>query len=302
MILEINNSIGFQNESIETTTRIKQIINDVNIETSDILDMKILISKILEFTLPEFQKIYTSDLKCFLTEALARPSIEVMWVKSLKGNLQQEALFRFLDLAENQKITFPLYKHMLSLIQQDIEKWMKQGKNEIFKYSINAYPKDVLDSNFIDLMNNFPYSNRLVIELTEKKEWSEESIEILKDIQGKTWIRIALDDINPIPSDVNWTMDTLKKCKKKKLILDLGKIDGPYFQYLAKEDNYRGLKSRILEDYNNSWIKNFIIEYIETEQQFIFAKQLDADEELKELGIRFWYQGFYFKENKKTIS
>jgi hypothetical protein len=47
-------------------------------------------------------------------------------------------------------------------------------------------------------------------------------------------------------------MDTLNKCRDAECTLDLGKIDGPYFQYLADNNNYIGLKHRILEDYQKS--------------------------------------------------
>jgi len=279
------------NERVELSQNIMKIINDIHKKSSEILDIGSLVYYVLNNTKAEFQNIYSDSQKCFLVEALARPCPDIIWVDKTQYNRQIEALIRLLSLLEETWETFQLFKHMLGLI--DIEMNKKWG---IHKYSINAYPDDILDQDFLELIDNFKHPEQLVIELTEKEEWSIESLQILKQIQEKYGIRIALDDINPVASESNYTMDTLDKCRNIGCILDLWKIDGPYFQYLYKNKNFIWLESRIQEDFYKSGIKNFIIEWIETEDQFNFAKQLEQNQEFKDLGIRFWYQGFYFKD------
>lgn len=271
---------------------IMTIIEKISIQTWEIVSIDELIKYILETTTGKFQKIYNHKKECFLIEALARPNIEAMWVDKNEKNPQIIALLDFLKLIEKTDTTFLLFEHMLGLIENEI----KKSANNKIKYSINAYPEDILDPNFLQLIEEFPYPEKLVIELTEKEKWSDGAIQKLYFIQEEYHIRIALDDINPNPSELNYTMDTLNKCKYTKLTLDLGKIDWPHFQELAQKDDYDWLKARILDDFHESWIQNVIIEYVETEEQFIFAKQLENDKDLQDLGIRIWYQWFYFDD------
>ncbi len=254
---------------------------------------------ILKNTHAEFEKIVSSIKdKSDLTEALARPDFNC--IPHIRDNLlietwqkEKEALHYLLNLTEKNNLTFELFLHNLYLVEKEIENNQKIHK----KYSINAYPADIEHPYFLQSIENFKYSKYLVIELTEKYQWSNLSIEKLKYVQEKYWVEIAMDDIHPIPTKENMSMDSLQKFQELWLRIDRHKMDGPFFQEMfqvyhdASPENYKNfieLMNDIITSYD---MKKITIEWIETQQQYDFALQLESEFP----DVEFRYQGFFFK-------
>ncbi|MGB2111404.1 MAG: hypothetical protein ACPHY8_06385 [Patescibacteria group bacterium] len=86
-----------------------------------------------------------------------------------------------MDLVEKNNLTFDLFAHNLLLVKNEIE----ATKHVYKKYAVNAYPADIEHPYFIQSIQNFEYSKYLVIELTEKHQWSKVAIENLKYVQEK---------------------------------------------------------------------------------------------------------------------
>ncbi len=254
---------------------------------------------ILNNTNIELENIISSRWdKASLTEALARPdfnyiphirddtSLEI-WQK------EKQALHYLLDLVEKNNLTFELFLHNLYLIEKEIE----NNPNQFKKYSVNVYPEDIEHPYFIQAIKKFKYSHLLVIELTEKNKWTDVSVNKLKYVQEKYWLEIAMDDIHPIPTKENMSMDSLQKFQELGLRVDRHKIDGQFFQEMYNQYNTSATKdsnifivlmSHIINSYE---MKKVTIEWIETQQQYDFALKLES--EFPE--IEFRYQWFFFK-------
>jgi EAL domain-containing protein (putative c-di-GMP-specific phosphodiesterase class I) len=78
-------------------------------------------------------------------------------------------------------------------------------------------------------MKNFKFCSSLIIELTEKHPWNHAEIQNLKAVQ-KLDIEISMDDIHPISTKDNTSMESLTKFKNAGLQVDRHKIDGKFFQ------------------------------------------------------------------------
>lgn len=229
-----------------------------------------------------------------IVEALARPDYKDC--KNLQINnqfseekKQKEALFYMLNLVEKNKLTFELFQHMLHMIDEKII----NNTDKYKKYAINAYPADIQHPDFLQTIENFPYSDMLIIELTEKYEWSETVIENLKYVQKHCGVEIAMDDIHPIHSDVNSSMKSLNQFKTHGLNIDRAKIDGLFFKEMYEQNSYDIFVEIIRHIYNEYGLDKFTIEWIETFHEYNFAKQLEKDFPY----LEFRYQGFYFNEN-----
>lgn len=273
----------------------KKVISIKENQTQKIISkLNVNIWNIIDTTQCYFQSIMDSHQNIFIKEWLARPNPEMLGLyhQDVKDweNLQVEATKKLLILLEESNNTFLLFKHMLSQLKIEHEKHPFQK----YKLSINAYSTDVENKDFLDLIYNCSFSDRIIIELTEKEPWSDLAIERLQYIQKSYGVELAMDDINPIASDENHTMESLDKLKKLDCFMNEGKIDGPYFQYLFQSNNYTGLKQRIKSDLDTYKIKKFIIEWIESQEQFDFAKKLEWEIEFKQQGLQFWYQWYFF--------
>ncbi len=254
---------------------------------------------ILKNTHAEFEEIVShKKTKLNLTEALARPNFEYIPHIRNNNNLtidkkHKEALYYLLKFVENNNLTIELFLHNLYLVQKEIEHNPKKHK----KYSINAYPGDIEHPYFLQSIENFKYSKYLVIELTEKYQWSNLSIEKLKYVQEKYWVEIAMDDIHPIPTKENMSMDSLQKFQELWLRIDRHKMDGQFFQEMYHQYNTSATKdsnifillmNHIIDYYN---MKKITIEWIESQEQYDFALKLESEFP----DVEFRYQGFFFK-------
>lgn len=259
---------------------------------------------VLKNTKAEFEKIVSHiSVKLHLTESLARPDFNCIphirddqslttWEK------EKRALKYLLDIVENNNLTFELFLHNLYLVADEIKKSDKIYK----KYAVNAYPWDIEHPDFIKTIQNYEFSKDLVIELTEKHKWTDQSIENLKFVQQESGVEISMDDIHPISTKDNTSMESLTKFKNAGLQVDRHKIDGKFFQemydvYVETWENPKGeilfhiILKHIIEEYN---MKKITIEWIENEDQYKFAQLLEE----KFPDIEFRYQWFYFKEKK----
>lgn len=259
--------------------------------------LQLEVLKLLEHTKCEFEKILNCDGEVLLYEWLARPDPTKMDLTKSDVHPNKLALEKLLNLVEITGTTFLLFYHMLQEIGKTAlsDTWLKS------EFSINAYAADVENPLFIRAIKECWFADRLTIELTEKKTWSEAAIDNLLLVQEKYNVKISMDDINPLASDKNFSLKNLEKFKNKSCFVDTGKIDGIYFQNLCKKWNYEWLKSHISYLHKYYKLTDFVIEWIENEEQFELAKQLEKD--FPE--FTFGYQGFEFKKdkyNKKTIS
>jgi len=261
---------------------------------------------VLKHTKAEFEKIVSHfSVKSHLTESLARPDYNC--IPHIRDNdtltswqKEKEALQYLLHLVEVNNLTFELFVHNLNLVAEEIQKSGKIYK----KYAVNAYPWDIEHPDFIKSIQNYPYAKNLVIELTEKHAWSDQAIENLKYVQQEYSVEISMDDIHPISSKENTSMESLTKFKSADLRVDRHKIDGKFFQEMyntyikAREQNDRDILfhviiKHIIEEYD---MKKITIEWSENEDQYIFAQLLAQ----KFSDIEFRYQGFYFKDKKEN--
>lgn len=233
-----------------------------------------------------------SSKKQKISEALARPShkfcrkLEILTTDTPEI-IQKKALKYTLDLLENNELTFLLFERMMELIGNLPLNSTWQYK----KFSINSYPADIENDNFLPLLASCSFSDRLIIELTEKYQRTDESIEKLRIAKQQYGIEIAVDDI-AMQTTTNFSLNTLDKFKGADLLVDRAKIDGYYFQEIVRLWNYEILKKLIYQLYNQFWIDKITVEWIEEEQHYMFAKQLESD--FKHLDFR--YQWYYFNQ------
>ncbi len=254
---------------------------------------------ILNHTNIELENIISSRWdKASLTEALARPDFSciphIRDDKLLnKWEKEKKALHYLLNLIEKNNLTFELFVHNLYLVEKEIE----NNPNQYKKYSVNVYPEDIEHPYFMETIKKFKYSNLLVIELTEKNKWTDVSINKLKYVQEKYWVEIAMDDIHPIPTKENMSMDSLQKFQESWLRIDRHKLDGQFFQEMFHQYNTSATKdsnifiilmNHIIDSYD---MKKITIEWIETQKQYDFALKLESEFP----DVEFRYQGFFFK-------
>ena len=249
------------------------------------------IKNILKHTKAHIEDI-VSNKKQKISEALARPNSKfcrnlVIWVNDTPEQIQKKALYYLLDLVEQNNLTFMLFERMMELIGNLPLNSTWQYK----KFSINSYPADIENENFLPLLESCGFSDRLIIELTEKHQRTDQLMDKLRIAKEKYKIEIAVDDI-AMQSSSNFSLETLENFENAGVWIDRAKIDGYYFQEIVRQENYQILSLLVSQLYKQYTIDKVTIEWIEEEKHYLFAKRLEQDFP----DIDFRYQGYYFNK------
>lgn len=205
--------------------------------------------------------IITSKLCGF--ESLAR------WIHGSRGNVLPTL---FIPLAEETRLIIPLGKWMLLESCKVLKKLQDLGYNDI-KISVNLSPIQLLDSDFIDIVQeilNFTQINpeKLELEITETVLMESFDSNIKKlNILKSMGISIALDDFGTGYSSLTYL---------KIIPMSSIKIDKSFIDNIATSDIDRKITKEII---NLSHILKFktIAEGVETKEQLDFIKSIGCD-------------------------